>query len=309
MKTRGTITHIQPYSLHDGTGIRTLVFLKGCPLVCDWCCNPECQSPHIEIEFYRSRCVRCGACVEACRPKAVNPDLEVESGFKIDRKLCNECGRCVEGCVSEALVYAGKVVTVEDILGEVDKDRCFHTVSDGGLTLSGGEPLHQLEFAHELLRRSYDSHISAVLETCGHAPWDCFERVIPYLDSVLLDIKHMDPVKHRDRTGVSNELILSNAVELCRSGVPIVIRLPLIPGFNLDADNIRKTCEFVASLRSVKEVDLMPFHQLGRDKYFRLSRSYALDTCKALASDEEGVSKISSIRDMLASFDLEVCVC
>lgn len=307
-KICGVVTNIQSYSLHDGPGIRTLVFLKGCPLRCEWCCNPENLRPGIEVEFYKSKCIRCGTCLEACNQKAINPDLELKSGFKINRKLCNLCGDCVKGCPREALKFIGEVFSVDDVLEKVKKDRYFYLTSKGGLTISGGEPHYQFEFTRELLKRSYDDNIDTVIETCGYAPWKYFKEILPYLNLILYDIKHMDPVKHKQRTSASNELILSNLTKLSKSGVPIIIRLPLIPQFNLDQDNVTQTARFVSSLENVREVNLMPFHQLGKDKYYRLCREYSLKHLKALDSDAEGVDKIRVIKSAFESYGLNVTV-
>ena len=307
-KVYGVITNIQVYSLHDGPGVRTIVFVKGCTLRCEWCCNPECERPDIEVEFYNSKCIRCGACLEACDRKAINPDLELKSGLKINKDLCNECGDCVRVCLAGALSFVGELVSVDEVLERVRKDRCFYLTSKGGLTISGGEPLYQFEFTRELLKRSYNDNIDTAIETCGHAPWKCFERILPYLNLVLYDIKHMDPVRHKQVTGASNKLILSNLAKLSKSGVPIVIRLPLIPQFNLDQDNIIKTAKFISSLENVIEVNLMPFHQLGKDKYQRLCREYSLKHLEALDLNAEGVDKIRVIKNVLKSYGLNVTV-
>jgi len=304
----GVITNIQVYSLHDGPGVRTLVFLKGCPLKCDWCCNPECIRKDTEVEFYESKCTRCGACLKACPLSAINPDLKLKSGAKIDRSLCDECGACVKACPAEALKLVGKVVSVDEVMEKVRKDKYFYLTSQGGLTVSGGEPLHQFEFARELLKKAHGENIHAAIETCGHVPWKNYEAVLPYLDLVLYDIKHMDPVKHKQMTGASNRLILSNLKRLSRSGVPLIIRLPLIPGFNLDRDNIKQTGEFISKLKNVTEVNLMPFHQLGKDKYHRLGREYTLKDLKALESNAKGAAKVQAIKSALEAYGLKVTV-
>ncbi|MFC1931285.1 glycyl-radical enzyme activating protein [Chloroflexota bacterium] len=307
-KIEGVVTNIQSYSLHDGAGIRTLVFLKGCPIRCRWCCNPEGQDPQIEVEFFGSKCVKCGACLQVCKQKAINPDLDLKSGFKINRDLCNKCGDCVNACPKEALKFSGEVTTVDKILKEIKKDKYYFLLSKGGLTLSGGESLDQFEFAYELLKESYNNNIDTAIETCGHVPWEHFAKVLPYLDSVLYDIKHMDPVKHKQWTGVSNRLILSNLKKLSKSGVPIIIRLPLIPGFNTDDDNIKKTAEFISGLENVKEVNLLPFHQLGKDKYYRLSKKYSLKNERALDSYAEGTEKIRKIKRLFDSCGIKATV-
>jgi pyruvate formate lyase activating enzyme len=307
-KVSGVVTNIQVYSLHDGPGVRTLVFLKGCPLRCDWCCNPECINPKLEVEFYKSKCIQCGACLKACSKKAINPDLKLKSGFKIDKHLCDECGDCVQTCPAEALKLVGRIVSVDEVMEKVRKDKYFYLTSSGGLTVSGGEPLYQFEFTRELLRRAHEENINTAIETCGYAPWKRYEQILPYLNLVLYDIKHMDPVKHKQMTGASNRLILSNLKKLSQSGVPLVIRLPLIPGFNLDHDNIAKTADFISNLDNVTEVNLMPFHQLGKDKYFRLCRVYSLEKLKALDSDTKGMARVRDIKSTLEARGLRVTV-
>lgn len=307
-KVYGVITNIQVYSLHDGPGVRTLVFLKGCPIRCDWCCNPECINHDLEVEFYNSKCIRCGACLKACQQEAINPDLELKSGFKIDKKLCNVCGDCVEACPVEALKLVGKVVSVDEVMEKVRKDKYFYLTSQGGLTVSGGEPLHQVEFARELLKRAHEENIHTTIETCGYTPWKHYEEILPYLDLILYDIKHMDPVKHKQTTGASNRLILSNLKKLSKRGIPIVIRLPLIPSFNLDRDNISETGKFISNLENVIEVNLMLFHQLGKDKYQRLCREYSLKDLKALDSDAKDVAEVRAVKSTLEAYGLKVTV-
>lgn len=304
----GVITNIQVYSLHDGPGVRTLVFLKGCPLKCSWCCNPECVAPDLEVEFYKSKCIQCGACLKACSKKAINPDLKLESGFKIDKGLCNECGDCIQTCPIEALKLVGKVVSVDEVMEKVKKDKYFYLTSRGGLTISGGEPLYQFRFTFELLKRAHEENIDTAIETCGYAPWKRYEQVLPYLNLILYDIKHIDPAKHKKMTGVSNKLILGNLEKLSQTGVPLVIRLPLIPEFNLDHDNIVRTAEFVSKLTNITEVNLMPFHQLGKDKYYRLCRDYSLQNLKALDSDTEGMAIVRELKSTLEAYGLLVTI-
>lgn len=304
----GIISNIQAYSLHDGPGVRTLVFLKGCPLRCQWCSNPEGQAPDIEIEFYQSKCVRCGNCLKACDRKAINPDPELTSGFKIKRELCNYCGNCVSTCPTAALKFAGREVSVSDVVTEVKKDKYFYMTSHGGVTLSGGEPLHQFDFTRELIEKLYQENIDIAIETCGHVPWERFEQILPYLNLVLYDIKHMDAKKHKEGTGFSNRLILSNLVRLVNANIPIIIRLPLIPEFNLDPNHIRDVGEFISNLANVSQVDLMPFHQLGKEKYQRLSREYALEGLKALDSAPEADGTLRETAGILESFHLNVSI-
>ena len=304
----GIISNIQVYSLHDGPGVRTLVFLKGCPLRCQWCCNPEGQAPDIEVEFYQSKCTRCGNCLKACDQKAINPDLELKSGFKIKRELCNYCGDCVRTCPTAALKFIGRVASVSDVVTEAKKDKYFYLTSHGGVTLSGGEPLHQFDFTRELLEKLYQENIDTAIETCGHIPWEHLEQILPYLNLVLYDIKHMDAKKHKKWTGVSNQLILSNLAKLSNRNVPVVIRLPLIPKFNLDLDHIHDVGKFISNLPNISRVDLMPFHQLGKEKYQRLSLEYALEGLNALDSDPESSGMLKEVTRILESYHLSVRV-
>ena len=304
----GVITNIQSYSLHDGPGIRTVVFLKGCPLRCKWCCNPENQRPGIEIEFYSGKCTRCGTCLNVCDRKAINPDLEVKTRFKINRKLCDLCGKCVNSCPKSALTFIGKKVTVASVLEKVQKDRYFYITSKGGLTISGGEPLFQFEFTRELLKASYRDNIDTAIETCGYVPWQRFEEIIPYLNLVLYDVKHMDAAVHKEWTGVSNKRILDNLLKLSKQGVPIVIRLPLIPSVNLTEAHMIRTTEFISTLENVREVNLLPFHQLGKDKYYRLSIDYELKQAKDLYLDEENMAKVRFLKAKFESIGLRVTI-
>ena len=307
-ETKGIVTNVQAYSLHDGPGIRTIVFMKGCTLRCHWCCNPECLTLNPEVEFYNSRCVRCGTCLAICKPKAINSDLELKSGFKINKHLCNECGDCTRACPVEALKFIGRIVTVDEVFEEIKKDKPFYLTSKGGLTISGGEPLYQARFTYELLKRAYEDGIHTAIETCGNAPWRNYEQVLPYLDTILYDIKHIDPVKHKQGTGRSNRLILSNLTKLSKSSVSLIIRLPLIPEFNLDRDNILRTARLVSNLRNVIEVNVLPFHQLGKEKYVRIGREYSLKHLQGLDLSQEGVARIKEIQQVLESFGLNVKV-
>lgn len=303
----GVTTNVQVYSLHDGPGLRTIVFLKGCPLKCQWCCNPECISRVPEIEFYKSRCVKCGACLKACPHDAINPDLEVKAGFKIDKERCTGCGDCVDVCPTEALKMVGNAVTVDEVMEKVLKDKSFYLISRGGLTVSGGEPLHQPRFTYELLKRAHNNNIDTAIETCGYAPWKNYEKILPYLDLVLFDIKHMDSEKHKQMTGMSNKLILSNLKKISQSGIPLIIRLPLIPDFNTDPDNIAKTAQFISELDNVVEVNLMPFHQLGKDKYQRLGLPYYLKELNPLES-ESGLERVKAIKERFEKTGLKITV-
>lgn len=303
--TEGLLFDIQRYSIHDGPGIRTLVFLKGCPLRCQWCCNPESQSFAPEVEFRASLCQQCGRCLAVCPRGAVNPDLAVASECKIDRERCDICGRCAEECPSGALRVVGRWRTVTEVMAEVLRDAPFYRRSGGGLTLSGGEPLAQAAFAEELLRACYDHNVRTAVETCGLVGWPVFERVLPHTDLFLYDLKHLDPAEHEQLTGVSNRLILENARRLAQSGAKLVLRVPLISPLNTTPENLAATAQFAASL-GLAEVHLMPFHQLGKDKYRRLGLEYGLGEARGMRDTPEGTALIGLARTAFERRGLEV---
>ncbi len=259
-KNTGIIADIKKFETHDGPGIRTTVFIKGCFLRCKWCANPETQEPLPQLYFIPKRCQGCGRCVEICPADAICmlPDN------KVNRKKCTLCMKCVEVCPYSAFRQVGKVATVDEVMAEVEKDKPFYGL-DGGLTISGGEPLYQPDFTRELLKKSKEKGISTVLDTTGYAKWEAIEDVLKYTDMVLLDIKHMDPLKHLEGTGVSNKIILDNAkliAERCQTR----ISLPLVPGFNNSVDNLVATAEFIKKI-NIEWVDILPLHSLATSKY------------------------------------------
>ncbi|MBN1592615.1 MAG: glycyl-radical enzyme activating protein [Candidatus Coatesbacteria bacterium] len=256
----GIITELKRFATHDGPGIRTSVFLKGCPLRCGWCSNPETLDSGPQLYFIASRCRECGACVEACPEGAVSMDSE----GRIDREKCSLCLSCVDSCVYGALRTIGEQMTSEQLMMEVEKDRPFYG-EDGGLTLTGGEPLFQPEFCNAMLKACRDRGISTVLDTSGYAPPEVVEEMMRYTDLVLLDIKHLDPKKHREGTGVDNRLVLENAA-LMASMTTVRISLPLVGGFNSTEEEVRAIAEMAASL-GIEHIDVNPMHCLGRDKY------------------------------------------
>ncbi len=305
--TDGLVFDIQRYSIHDGPGIRTVVFLKGCPLACLWCANPEGQRPSLELEFFAARCQACGRCVQVCPREAVNPDLDCSPSAKISRDRCDGCGLCVDACPSGALALKGRRMTVDAVMAEVKKDSAYYRRSGGGVTLSGGEPVAQPRFAREILLACRDANIHAAVETCGHAVEEVFRLVAEPADLVLYDLKHMDPEAHRGHTGVSNTHVLSNLRWLARQGKPTVIRLPLVPGSNDSLSNLDAVGNLAAGL-SLRQIHLMPFHQLGRDKYARLGRDYALaDLAPLRRADAHGEALLAA-KARLEAHGLEVLI-
>lgn len=269
---KGLVFDIQRFSVHDGPGIRTIVFLKGCPLRCRWCSNPESQHKDQQIMYLSQNCLHCGRCVEACPTKA----LSFQPGFRIDASQCDMCGKCVDVCFSQALHMAGRFRSVEDVIEELKKDQIHYRRSGGGITLSGGEPLFQHEFAKELLQACKARGWHTAIETTGFTSDSVLEKVLPWLDLILLDIKHMNSEKHKHYTGQSNEIIHHHAKFMSRFGIPMIIRVPVIPGFNDQPSEIREIAAFAASIRGVKELHLLPYHRLGENKYDYLQREYPL---------------------------------
>lgn len=264
---------IRRYSIHDGPGIRTTVFFKGCPLHCAWCHNPESQSGRPELMLHPARCIGCGACAGVCPNGAIH---SVAGRWLTERTQCTACGRCAEACYAEARQVVGRAYTVDEALAAIERDRAFYAQSGGGVTFSGGEPLAQPDFLLELLRACQSAGLHTALDTCGFAAWEQFERVLPYVDLVLYDLKLMDEDRHRQYTGVSNRRILANLQRLCASGKPVWLRMPLIPGVNDDAANLTAAAAFAAALPGRPSLNLLPYHNAAEAKYAGLGLPYRL---------------------------------
>ncbi len=263
------LTNIQRYSINDGPGIRTTVFLKGCPLNCQWCHNPECINHLQEIFFTEAKCRRCGLCNANCPENAMYPPSEGPQEKKINRERCTRCMKCVEVCPFGALSKAGYNLSLDEVLREVERDAMFYENSGGGVTISGGEPLFQPTFTEELLKRCKEELFHTAIESCGYARWKVIEGILDYLDLALYDIKHMDARRHLEGTGISNELILDNAQKIA-ARVPTRVRIPLIPGFNDSPENLEMTARFCRSLSKLEGVDILPFHSWAAPKYRKL---------------------------------------
>jgi glycyl-radical enzyme activating protein len=269
--TKGIITDIQRFSIHDGPGIRTTVFFKGCSQRCFWCHNPETLDPRPQLQRYLDRCIACGACFERC-PQGAHTLVDGVRGF--DREACLACGACVDTCYAQALVMIGEVKSAEQIVAVVDRDRAFYETSGGGVTLSGGEPLLQLDFAEEILDRCRSIGIHTAIETAANMPWEDIARIVPLTDLLMMDIKTMDDARHRDATGVSNTRILENAGRLGTTQVPLIVRTPIVPGVNDDEASVSAIAAFVVRLPNLEAYELLRFHAMAQSKYDSLEMDH-----------------------------------
>ena len=286
------VTNIQGYSIHDGPGIRTVVFLKGCGLECQWCSNPECISPHPEVGFIKTLCTKCGKCAEVC-PEGALVYEEGELPY-IDRKQCTGCSICSSVCSYQALVLYGKPMNADEVFDAVNRDKMFYDASGGGVTISGGEPLLQPQFVCDLFEKCHQVGIHTCMETSGYAAESSLRKVLPYTDYILYDLKLMNSEKHYQYTGKPNSLILSNAKALAESSVETLFRMPLIPGINDDLQNIKETSEFLHRLgNNASRIELMPYHRLGKGKYEALDRQYHLS--ELLSPEPEHLESIQNI--------------
>lgn len=274
MSMTGLITDIKKFAVHDGPGIRTTVFLKGCPLRCLWCHNPETQAAEPTIVYYKHNCIGCGRCIDACPNDALSMG---ENGIEIDRSRCQVCGACVQACPARALERIGREVTVGEVMAEVEKDRPFYENSGGGLTISGGEPLAQPKFVQALLEAAREAGIHTCLDTCGYASWSLYEKVLPLTDLVLFDLKSLDARGHRRGTGRSNSLILQNLDSLTQNGMAVMVRTPVVPDFNDTLEDVGNIADFLTRLENVPPLELLPFHQMGKAKFERLGMPYPMD--------------------------------
>ncbi len=284
------VTQIQKFAVNDGPGFRTNVFLKGCPLQCTWCHNPETIAAYPELFWKRRLCVQCGACLDACPKNAIEAPVdpafsqaEGSSYRKIIRDKCDLCMECVTKCIYGALEVTGVPMSLKEILDEVEQDRPFYENSGGGLTLSGGEPTVHTDFAEEILAGSRARGLHNCLDTNGHCKWEDLERLLKNTDIVLFDLKHIDTVAHKEKTGVGNELILENLRKLMEFGAETWVRIPVVPDFNDGLEFHLKAAEFLAGLPGkIARVDLLGFHNWCQDKYGWLDIPWPLGRFEAM---------------------------
>lgn len=297
---KGTVFNIQKCSVNDGPGIRTTVFLKGCPLNCLWCHNPESKKSEPQVMLFPSKCVGCGECVKTC-PEGLH-SFGPDGTHNIRRSQCLSCGTCTANCVG-ALEMCGKQMTTKEVLEQVLADKVFYEHSGGGMTLSGGEPLFQPAFTLELLKKAKEQGLHTCIETCGFAPWHVIEAVKPYVDLFLWDVKETDSTYHRKFTGVPNEPILENLRKLDAAGAKIVLRCPIIPGCNDRPELLQAIGQLAESLHGVQRIDVSPYHPLGKSKSEALDIDYALGELSF--TEEETVQ--SWIKTIAAHTSVQVC--
>ncbi len=312
----GMVYDIQGFSVQDGPGIRTTVFLKGCPLRCPWCHSPESQAFHPQLSWISMRCIGTELCQERCikacpkgaieyGPKGKNSATQEEIQLvHVNRELCDNCGECAKVCHPHALYICGQKYTVEEIMKKVRADKSFFEFSGGGVTVSGGEAMSQPAFTIALLKQLKEEGFHTALDTTGFTQWETIEKTLPYTDLYLYDLKNMDSEAHKLVTGVPNEPILENARRLAAAGAKFQVRIPVIPRFNDSEENIRATAEFCASLGNdaVTVVQLLPYHNLGVSKHLRISDEVVMEA--APPSDE----KMQYFKDIVLSYGLNAMI-
>lgn len=295
------IFDIKRYAINDGPGIRVVIFFKGCNLHCAWCHNPESISPDVEKMFAPARCIRCGSCVEVCPEKAITLTAE---GIVTDPALCKVHGRCAEVCPARAIEMSGRVMSVDEIMEAIEKERVFFDHSNGGVTFSGGEPLVHLPMLKKLLDECGRRHIHRAVDTAGHVSTEALLDIAARTDLFLWDLKMMDSDLHRKWTGAPNDKILKNLTALAETGAEIIIRIPLMGGINDTVENIERTAQFVAGLAGKKkDVNILPFHKIAQNKYMKLGRSESFEMF-----EEPGKETLERVIEQFAEHGIKATV-
>lgn len=299
------IFNVQKYNMYDGPGIRTLVFFKGCPLRCKWCANPEGLERRYQVMLKNTMCIDCGACVEAC-PQGIHL-IDGTGKHKVDRtKQCIGCNKCKDACLNNAITIVGEMKTVSELFDIVKEDESFYDMSGGGVTLGGGECTSQPEAALQLLRACKDDGINTAIETCGYCNTDKFLEIAEYVDLFLIDIKHMDPAKHSELTGVNNELILHNIEEILKKRFNVKIRMPILKGINDSHEELQNVIKFLLPYKdneNFKGIDLLPYHKLGVNKYAQLDKGYQIKEDPSLSNED-----LDRIEGWIKEYDFPVTV-
>ncbi|MBU5438871.1 choline TMA-lyase-activating enzyme [Tissierella sp. MSJ-40] len=304
LEKRGVIFNIQKYSIHDGPGVRTIVFFKGCPLRCRWCSNPEGISSKYQVMTLEDRCISCGKCVEAC-PQGVH-SLQLLSDGSVEHRvnreaICIGCGQCEANCPQEAVRIAGREATVKEVMDVIMQDSAFYWSSGGGVTLGGGEVTRQPDFAAAILEECKKQGIHTAIETCGYAEWDVMKELAKHVDLFLYDLKHIDSEEHKRLTGVNNERILKNMIGLFQIGANVTVRMPLITNMNDSREALEKAMKFIEIVSkdgNLQGIEVLPYHKLGVSKYKQLGLKYSIDedfgyTRKQLEEIEEFLKKFN----------------
>lgn len=301
-EARGVVFNIQRFSIHDGPGIRTTVFLKGCSLRCGWCSNPEALRPFPEIITRDVKCIRSGKCVEACPEQAITV---VENTRIIHWEKCNYCMKCAEVCPSGAIEAMGRTMTVAEVMDTVGRDASYYRRTGGGMTLSGGESLVQWQFALKLLQEAKRRGLHTALDTTGHADWEILDEILNFTDLVLYDVKHPDSARHQEATGVPNERILDNLRKtVAKAGPKVWVRHPLIPRFSDSEEELEELCELVLTLKpQIEKICLLPYHKFGELKYAAMGKVYPWKEIPTICDE-----RIGEFKKLVESHGIEVDV-
>jgi pyruvate formate lyase activating enzyme len=293
----GTVFNVQRYSIDDGPGIRTTVFLKGCPLRCPWCSNPESQNPNPQLSYRYTSCKKCGACAASCPNGAITLGGD---GIAIDREKCVVCGTCVKVCPAEALKISGEVMALEKVWKVIRKDAVYYETSGGGVTCSGGEILTQPDFVAAIFKKCREEGIHTCADTSGFGSEEALDKVLEYADLVYFDLKHMDPKRHAELMGVPFDVILHSLKTVAARKIPITIRLPLIPDYNNSEENLTATARLVKDVAPDAVVNILPYHKYGANKYATVGMTYALDGLRENTSEE-----LDRAKELFESFGLK----